>query len=118
MSDRDFRLSKDVMPARYRLRIEVDLDNWRVTASEQSDIDVRRVVDTIALHAVDLQIRSVVAAVAGKSVSATVAHNEEAETAIFRFSGPLAVGKARLDIEFSGVILERLRGFYRSQKDG
>ena len=106
------------MPARYRLRIEVDLDNWRFTASEQIDIDVRRVVDTIALHAVDLQIRSVVAAVAGKSVSATVAHNEEAETAIFRFSGPLAVGKARLDIEFSGVILERLRGFYRSQKDG
>ena len=54
MSDRDFRLSKEVMPARYALRIDVDLDNWRFTATEQIEVRVQRPVTTIALHAVDL----------------------------------------------------------------
>jgi puromycin-sensitive aminopeptidase len=118
MSDRDFRLSKDVMPVRYGLRIDVDLDNWRYTAAEQIDVRVQRPVATIALHAIDLEIRSAIAVVAGKTLAATVTLNTEAETAILQFPEPLPAGNARLDIQFNGTILERLRGFYRSQKDG
>ncbi len=118
MSDRDFRLSKDVMPARYGLRIEVDLDNWRFAASEQIDVRVQRPVHTVALHAVDLEIHSATATAAGKTLPATVTFNTEAETVILRFAEPLPAGSARLDIQFKGGILERLRGFYRSEKDG
>jgi puromycin-sensitive aminopeptidase len=118
MSDRDFRLSKDVMPVRYGLRIEVDLDNWRFTASEQIDVRVQRSVATVTLHAIDLEIRSATATVAGKTSRAAVTFNTEAETAILQFPEPLPAGNARLDIQFNGMILERLRGFYRSQKDG
>lgn len=118
MSDRDFRLSKDVMPVRYGLRIEVDLDNWRFTAAEQIDVRVQRAIATVALHAIDLEIRSAAAVVAGKTLAATVTFNTEAETAILQFPEPLPAGNARLDIQFNGTILERLRGFYRSQKDG
>ena len=118
MTDRDFRLSKDVMPARYGLRIDVDLDNWRFTATEQIDVRVRRPVATIALHAVDLEIRAASAAVAGKQLAATVTFNRDAEIAVLAFSEPLPAGNARLDLAFDGIILERLRGFYRSHKDG
>jgi puromycin-sensitive aminopeptidase len=118
MSDRDFRLSKDVMPARYGLRIEVDLDHWRFTATEQIDLRIERSVATIALHAVDLEIRSATATAGGKTLPATVTFNTEAETALLQFPEALPAGTARLDIAFNGVILERLRGFYRSQKDG
>jgi len=118
MSDRDFRLSKDVMPARYDLRIEVDLEEWRFDAAEVVDVTVRRPTAEVILHAVDLDIRSAVAVTGGTTQTATVGFNAEAETVSLRFSAPLPAGPARLELAFSGTILERLRGFYRSQKDG
>jgi puromycin-sensitive aminopeptidase len=118
MSDRDFRLSKNVTPTRYDLRIEVDLENWRFQASELIDVTVHRPTAEVALHAVDLDIRSAQAVAARVTQPATLQFNTEAETVTLRFPMPLPPGPARLEIAFSGVILERLRGFYRSQKDG
>lgn len=117
MSDRDFRLSKNVMPVRYDLRIDVDLDKWHFTALEEIDLDIKSPTDEIILHAVDLDIHSVAAHAGGKAYSATVSFNQEAETATFHFAAPLPAGAARLDIDFEGEILQRLRGFYRSEKD-
>jgi puromycin-sensitive aminopeptidase len=118
MSDRDFRLSKDVTPVRYDLRIEADLDNWRFRATELIDVTVHRPTAEIALHAVDLDVRSAQAVVARLTQRATLQGNAEAETISLRFPMPLPAGPARLEIDFAGVILERLRGFYRSVKDG
>ena len=117
MSDRDFRLSKDVMPTRYDLRIEVDLENWRFQASELIDVMVHRPTAEVVLHAIDLDIGSAQAIAARVTQSATLQFNAEAETVALRFPVPLPAGPARLEIAFNGEILERLRGFYRSQKD-
>ena len=118
MTDRDFRLPKDVLPTRYELRIEVDLEQWRFAANERIDISVQRPTADVVLHALDLDIRSAHAVVGAQSLPATLSYNTEAETVCLRFPQPLPSGPARLEIEFQGVILERLRGFYRSQKDG
>jgi puromycin-sensitive aminopeptidase len=118
MNDRDFRLSKSVMPTRYDLRLEVDLDQWRFQASEHVDVMIERPTTEIFLHAVELDIHSVHAVTATATQRATVSVNPEAETIGLRFADALPAGPARLDIEFAGEILERLRGFYRSQKDG
>jgi len=118
MNDRDFRLSKDVMPVRYDLRIEADLEAWRFTASERIDVAIHRSTPAVMLHAMDLDVRVAMAVTAGKTQRATVTVNPEAETVILRFAEPLAAGTARLEIEFTGEILQRLRGFYRSEKDG
>jgi len=106
------------MPSRYELRIEVDLERWRFAATEQIDVTVHRPTQEIALHAIDLDIRSARAVAAGVIQPATVRFNAEAETATLRFPEPLPAGSARLEITFDGEILDRLRGFYRSQKDG
>ena len=118
MTDRDFRLSKDVMPTRYDLRIEVDLDNWRFQASQLIDVMVHRPTVEVTLHSVDLDIRSARAVAARVTQAAALLFNAEAETVTLRFPMPLPRGPARLEIVFNGEILERLRGFYRSQKDG
>ncbi|MFI5396285.1 MAG: M1 family metallopeptidase [Candidatus Binatia bacterium] len=118
MDDRDFRLSRDVMPARYDLRISVDLDNWRYTASERIEVTVHRPRAEIVLHAVGFSIDSARVVAAGTTHAAAVDFNPEAETANLRFAESLPAGPATLEIEFNGEILERLRGFYRSLKDG
>ena len=118
MSDRDFRLSKNVMPVRCDLRIEADLDHWRFSGSERIEVRVKKPVTEIVLHAVDLDVTAATAVSAGEERRATVTYNREAETATLRFDDALATGTAYLDLQFSGTILERLRGFYRSQKDG
>ena len=118
MNDRDFRLSKDVMPTRYDLRIEVDLENWRFQASELIDVMVHRPTAEVVLHATDLDIRSAHAVAARVTQAAALQFNAEAETVSLRFPMRLPPGAARLEIALGGEILERLRGFYRSQKDG
>jgi puromycin-sensitive aminopeptidase len=118
MSDRDFRLSKDVMPTRYDLRIEVDLDHWQFKATERIDIVVHRPTREVVLHAVDLRIHSAQCVTAGVTRDAAIGTNAEAETVTLRFPDAVPAGPAALQIGFSGDILERLRGFYRSVKDG
>lgn len=118
MSDRDFRLSKDILPVRYDLRIEADLEQWRFIGSEHIEVRVAKPVREIILHSVDLEVDTAAARSAGETQPASISYNEEAETVTLRFAEPLAAGTAYLDVQFHGVILERLRGFYRSQKDG
>jgi puromycin-sensitive aminopeptidase len=118
MDDRDFRLSKDVMPTRYDLHINVDLDNWRYTASERIEVTVHVPRAEIVLHAIGFSIHAARVVAAGTTRAAAVDFNPEAETASLRFAEPVPAGPATLEIEFSGEILERLRGFYRSLKDG
>ncbi len=118
MSDRDFRLTKDVMPSRYELRIEADLANWRFQGTERIEVTLHQPATEIVLHAVGFAITTA-RAVAGDSTRAgRVDFNGEAETATVHFAEAIPAGPATLEVEFSGDILERLRGFYRSEKDG
>jgi len=119
MSDRDFRLSKTVRPVRYDLTIEVDLDAWQFRGREEIECRVDEATASIILHACELEINGALAVLAdGTEVPARIALNAMAETATLTFSNALSVGLVRLRLDFRGAILARLRGFYRSQKDG
>src|SRR4030095_13299452 len=119
MSDLDFRLSKSVRPVRYDLAIEVDLDAWTFRGTESIELILDAPTATWTLHATELEIADVRAVLAdGSRASATSTTNPIAETVSFRFERPLPAGTAQLSLEFAGTILARLRGFYRSQKDG
>ena len=119
MSDLDFRLSKSVRPVRYDLGIEVDLDAWTFRGSETIEWKIDAPTATVTLHATELDIADVHAVLAdGARIKASSATNPIAETVSFHFERPLPAGTSRLNLEFRGTILARLRGFYRSQKDG
>jgi len=55
---------------------------------------------------------------ADTTLTATVSCNPEAETVTLQLPKPLPPGPAVVEIECAGDILQRLRGFYRSEKDG
>lgn len=119
MSARDYRLPKSIRPVRYDLRIDVDLEAWRFSATETIAITLDQPATSITLHAVELSVDQAQAVGSdGKANRASVSTNAEAETITLSFDRSIPAGEARLELSFSGTILARLRGFYRSTKDG
>lgn len=118
MNDPDYRLPKTIRPTRYQLRVEADLENWRFSAEEQIELVLQKPASEITLHAIDLNISSAVLTRNGEAYTAAVRINPLAETVTLTFPAEIPSGDALLELRFDGEILERLRGFYRSTKDG
>ncbi|MFN8640554.1 MAG: M1 family metallopeptidase [Candidatus Binatia bacterium] len=120
MSDRDFRLSPHVRPQRYDLAIAVDLERWHFRGVEEIELTLAEPTAAITLHASELTIASARALLTdGTQLAAAPAtFNAVAENATLTFPRALPAGTVRLCLDFHGEILARLRGFYRSQKDG
>ena len=110
---------KTVRPLRYELRIEVDLDALAVPRQRRDRSHARRADqrgDAARRRAGDHGVRAILAD--GTQLAGTVAFNPVAETATLRFARTLPAGSAACASTSAATILARLRGFYRSQKDG
>lgn len=119
MTDLDFRLSPHVRPVRYAIAIDADLDAWRFQGSETIELTIAEPTATITLHASELDVTAArVQLAGGATLTGTPSYNPVAETVTLTFPQPVPAGAAQLALEFRGEILSRLRGFYRSQKDG
>jgi puromycin-sensitive aminopeptidase len=125
----NFRLAKHVLPVRYALRLALDLDAWCFSGSVAITLDVRERTDTITLHALDLAIdgarlavgraASHAGAAPGTGWAATdVTIHPESETVTLTFPAATDPGIATLTVDFRGAIADKLRGLYRSVKDG
>jgi puromycin-sensitive aminopeptidase len=109
------RLPTHVTPERYQIRLTPDLKTWTFAGEESVSVEVREPVDTIRLNAAELQFESVrVAGAAGKVLPATIALDAENERAIFTLPETLPPGSYDLQIKFSGILNDKLHGFYRS----
>ncbi len=109
----NFRLSREVWPTRYDVRLALDLDAWRHTGEVTIALDVRTPTDVVTLHALDLDVTSARIGAA----TATVVVHPLAEAVSLCFPSVVPAGPAELTIAFHGEILEKLRGLYRSVKD-
>src|SRR6185436_2113907 len=111
----DYRLPTTVVPSRYDLRLEPDLDNATFGGEETVTVEVREPVTEIVLNAAELRIESAAMEDAsGAVVEGSVTHDEPAERASIRFSASIAPGPWRLRLRFTGILNDRLHGFYRS----
>ena len=109
-------LPKDVRPSKYTLTLQPDLQTFIFSGSVAIDIEVLQPTDSIVLNAAELAITSCrVESSGGEALPSSTALDEKAETASFAFDSALPVGPARLEIEFTGELNDRLRGFYRSR---
>ena len=111
----DYRLPTTVVPSRYDLRLEPDLDNATFAGEETIAIDVRESITEIVLNAIELRIDSaIVEDASGAVVEGSVVLDEPAERARILFPAPIAPGPWRLRLRFAGILNDRLHGFYRS----
>ena len=111
------RLPGGVVPRRYAVELEPDLEAATFAGSVAIDVEVTEPSDTIVLNAAELSIASAqLDASPNGRVELGCALDEESERLVLsvRDRGGFEPGPARLNISFTGVLNDQLRGFYRS----
>ncbi len=114
MSDRPHRLPDDVVPHRYDLVLEPDLQQASFDGTVTISVQVQRATDQVVLHALDLEIDGATVRVGDQEHTATVGLDAEHEMATLSLPSVLPVGPAELRLSFRGVLNDQLLGFYRS----
>ncbi|HET8577795.1 MAG TPA: M1 family metallopeptidase [Methylomirabilota bacterium] len=111
----DFRLPATVVPVRYDIRLEPDLEAATFAGEETIAVTVNETVSEIVLNAAELAIQSVaIEGPGGVVVQGSAAPDEPNERARLLFPTPIAPGEWRLKLRFTGTLNDRLHGFYRS----
>jgi puromycin-sensitive aminopeptidase len=109
------RLPRTVVPRRYDLTLEPDLDAATFAGAETVTVEVVEPTAAVVLNALDLEIEEATAEVAGGDrLTAAAAVDAETERATLTFDSPLPAGEATLHLRFRGELNDKLVGFYRS----
>ena len=110
-----YRLPRHAVPSRYDLRLEPDLTTLTFRGEETVALTVAEPTDAIVLNAVELAIsEATIENDRGDTLRGTPVMDEATERCRIGFPSPLAPGAWRLRLTFTGVLNDKLRGFYRS----
>ena len=112
------RLPVGVTPEHYTLWFAPDLE--KATFRGRAEIRVRLEAPTsaVTLHAAEITFGEVEIAAGGATHTATVRLDGATETATLTVPQRLAAGPATIRIRYTGVLNDKLRGFYLSTANG
>jgi puromycin-sensitive aminopeptidase len=99
-----------VAPVRYDITLAPDLARFTFAGEVRIEVDVLEATSEIVLNALELDIAT--AELDGQD--GTVTLDEATERATIAFAAPVAPGSHQLHLTFTGVLNDKLRGFYRS----
>lgn len=108
MTANPYRLGRAVLPDRYDLVLEPDLPAATFAGSVSIEVSVVEPVEEIVLNAIELEISSVT--VDGEAATFSL----DAATERLVVHRAVTPGRAVLQLEFTGTLNDKLRGFYRS----
>ena len=115
LDTQSYKLPETVRPERYEIRLTPDLTACTFAGEETVSVNVREPVTEIVLNAMELTIQAVsIVSADGKALPGTVTVDEINERAIVQFPQTLTPGPWKLHLTFSGILNDKLHGFYRS----
>ncbi len=109
------RLPEDAVPSHYALTLTPDLKAATFTGAEKIDVAIPKPTQTITLNAAEIAFQQVTVTAGGATQTATVALDTEKQQAIFTFPRAVPAGPATLEIRYTGILNNELRGFYLSK---
>jgi puromycin-sensitive aminopeptidase len=111
-----YRLPRSAVPRHYDLTLEPDLAAATFTGSTDTRIEVLDATAELVLNAQELVVSAAEARRPGGAslVASAVEHDEELERVTLRFDEVLTPGEWVLHTAFTGVLNDKLVGFYRS----
>lgn len=109
-------VSTNVKPSHYDLLLKPDLKNLTFDGKTNIKVNVLEVTNEITMNANKLKIGSSAVTINGKELTPKeVKEQPDDETITLIFDEPLTVGEANIEIEFSGELNDKMKGFYRSK---
>ncbi|KAL5005760.1 hypothetical protein ScPMuIL_016918 [Solemya velum] len=111
------RLSLDVKPINYSLRMKPNLKAFTFEGSEDIDVEVGKSTNQVSLNSSEIEVLDVYFQHEGsdEKQKAEIAYEKENEKVIFTFPAALQTGKGVLSVKFSGILNDQMKGFYRSK---
>jgi puromycin-sensitive aminopeptidase len=111
-----YRLPTSVVPSHYEIALEPDLREGSFEGRARIRLDVREPVSEIVLNAKALELREATASgTDGRSVPiGRISMDAASERATFSIETTLDPGLIELEVAFTGVLNDKLAGFYRS----
>ena len=109
------RLPQTVIPTHYTLSLSPDLQAATFSGVESIDVTLTEPTDHITLNAIEITFQSVTISAAGKEQAAAVSLDPVKEQATFTVPTQLPAGRATITIQYTGILNDKLRGFYLSK---
>ena len=110
------RLPRTALPDHYTLALHPDLMTATFTGEETIDLTLTEATKTITLNAAEITFKTVTAAAGtGAPTTAVVSLDPDKQQATFTFPSALSAGKVKLAIAYTGILNDKLRGFYLSK---
>ena len=106
------RLPFGVTPQRYALTFTPDLEKAVFSGDETIDVEVNKVTNTIVLNALELEFQEATVTQEGKAQAAKWSFAPQTEQATLTVDQELQPGPASIHIKFTGILNDKLRGFY------
>jgi len=112
------RLSDTVVPEHYTLWFAPDLAKETFRGRETIQAVVTQPTTSVTLHAAEIQFGEVRITSGGRTQTARVTMDPKAETATFTVPQRLAEGPVTIEVTYTGILNDKLRGFYISKANG
>ena len=104
----------DVSPLNYKLTFEPDLKKFIFHGLESISINCKKPTNVITMNCAELKIKSCIVKSGQKIIKSTPKVNEKKEELQIKLSEKIR-GLCTIDLEFEGILNDRLLGFYRSR---
>jgi aminopeptidase N len=112
------RLPSGVAPTHYTLWFAPDLERATFRGRETIDVTVQRPTTSITLNAAEIEFGDVTVDAGGRRQTARVTLDEKNEMATLAVPQAVPAGRASIHITYTGILNDKLRGFYLSKANG
>jgi len=110
------RLPNHIIPSRYSITLFPNLQEFTFSGEEEILFGITKPVKEITLHAAELEINSAEIFIGKtKTKSQSISYDEKAETATIKFDKTVSKGSRKLKLTFTGILNDKMRGFYKSK---
>ena len=110
------RLPSHFRPERYKIILHPDLEKFTFKGEEVISFKLTKPENRITLHAHEVKIGRVLLRSQGKEIKPeNIKYDLQSESVIFKFSRKIPRGRGELELNFRGILNDKMRGFYKAK---
>ncbi len=109
------KLSSSILPINYDLFLEPNLEDFTFNGRVRIKIKILKPIAEINLNSKELKIKKAELYCNGEKIIPEIKIDEKSEVLGLKFKKKLLISEPTIDIEFEGILNDKLIGFYRSK---